>query len=93
MELACLLHQYLPALKANYAHRLLPGHYRAIGAMMRCRTPDAGQLRLHCTAWHPNATCARVRAHTVVAPNARTMKRACGSTDNAQSCSRSSTLW
>jgi hypothetical protein len=50
MELASLIHQYLPALKANYAHRLLPGHGRAIGAMVRCRTPDAGQLRLLCTA-------------------------------------------
>ena len=49
MELACLLHQYLPALKANYAHRLLPGHLRAIGAMVRCRTPDSGQIQLQCS--------------------------------------------
>jgi hypothetical protein len=49
MELASLMHQYLPALKANYAHQLLPGHHRAIGAMLRCRTPEAGEIRLQCT--------------------------------------------
>lgn len=49
MELACLIHQYLPALKAKYAARLLPGHLNALGAMLRCRTPDAGEIILYCT--------------------------------------------
>lgn len=49
MNLAHLIHQYLPACKANYANRLLPGHFKAIGALLRCRTPDAGQVRLLCT--------------------------------------------
>ncbi len=38
MELASLIRNYLPALKTHYAQRLLPGHLRAIGAMLRCRS-------------------------------------------------------
>jgi integrase len=47
MALADLIHQYLPILKVN--HPLLPGHLKAIQAILRCRTPDAGQIQLHCT--------------------------------------------
>ena len=72
MELACLIDQYLPAFKAKHAHRLLPGHVRAIGAMLRCRTPDSGQIRLQCTAcdeqhWRPRScghrSCPRCQNH------------------------------
>ena len=48
MKLASLIAQYLPALKDQYADRLLPGHHRAIAAMLRCRTADAGAIRLRC---------------------------------------------
>ena len=57
MELACLLHQYQPELDSKYADRLLPGHRRAVGALQRCRTPDAGQIRLQCT------DCAETQSH------------------------------
>ena len=49
MELAHLIHQYLPACKNKYTNRLLPGHFAAIAALLRCRTPDAGQIQLRCT--------------------------------------------
>ena len=49
MELAHLIHQYLPACKEKYANRLLPGHFKAIAALLRCRTPDAGQIQMRCT--------------------------------------------
>ena len=49
MQLASLVHQYLVAFKAKYAAQLLPGHLRAIGAIRRCRTPDAGEMLLACT--------------------------------------------
>lgn len=49
MELASLIQQYLPALKARYSDQLLPGHLNAITAMLCCRTADAGQIRLRCT--------------------------------------------
>lgn len=48
MELASIIRQYQPALTHKYAARLLPGHLHAMEAMRRCRTPDAGQIRLHC---------------------------------------------
>ncbi len=49
MQLASLLHQYQPELKAKYAARLLPGQHRAMAAILRCRTPAAGQIRLQCS--------------------------------------------
>ena len=42
MELATIIQQYLPLLKARYAKQLLPGHLNAIDAMLRCRTAAAG---------------------------------------------------
>jgi hypothetical protein len=60
MKLASLIPQYLSALKAKYAHRLLPRHFSAIGAMLRCRTAHAGEMLLRCTdcakqVWRPHA--------------------------------------
>jgi len=49
MELASLIHQYQPELKSKYTDRLLPGHLRAMSALQRCRTQDAGQIQLQCT--------------------------------------------
>jgi len=49
MELASLIQQYLPALKARHSDLLLPGHLNAITAMLCCRTVNAGQIQLHCT--------------------------------------------
>lgn len=72
MELANLLHQYLPELQTKYANRLLPGHLGAIRAIRRCRTVDAGQIQLHCsdcaeTHSHPHScghrSCPRCQNH------------------------------
>ena len=72
MELASLIRDYLPALKTHYADRLLPGHLRAIGAMLRCRTPASGQIRLRCTEcaeihWQPQScghrSCPKCQNH------------------------------
>jgi len=49
MELSTIIHQYLPAFKTKYATRLLPGHFNAINAMLRCRTPAAGEIILQCS--------------------------------------------
>ena len=49
MQLAPLVHQYLIAFRSKYAAQLLPGHLRAIGAIRRCRTPDAGEILLACS--------------------------------------------
>ena len=49
MELASLIHQYLPAFEDQYANRALPSHHNAINAMLRCRTPQAGEIQLQCS--------------------------------------------
>ena len=49
MQLAAILDQYQDAFKTKYASRLLPGHSRAIAAISRCRTPDAGQFLVQCS--------------------------------------------
>jgi len=58
MHLAAILDQYHDAFQAKYGYRLLPGHQRAIDAIGRCRTPQAGQLLVQCsgcghTEWRP----------------------------------------
>jgi hypothetical protein len=72
MQLSSLVHQYLVAFKAKYAAQLLPSHLRAIGAMLRCRTPDSGQMLLHCSQcteqfWHPQScghrSCPKCQNH------------------------------
>jgi len=60
MQLASLVDQYLVAFKAQYAAQLLPSHLTAIGAIRRCRTPDSGQMLLHCSEcteqfWRPQS--------------------------------------
>jgi hypothetical protein len=49
MELAALIHQYSHAFNAKFANDLLPGHHHAINAMLRCRTPEAGEIQLQCS--------------------------------------------
>lgn len=58
MELAPIIEQYSMAFQAKYATQLLPSHLNAIDAMLRCRTPAAGELQVHCSAcaqtqWRP----------------------------------------
>jgi hypothetical protein len=60
MQLALILDQYHDAFQAKYGSRLLPGHLRAIDAIIRCRTPEAGQLLVQCTdcghaVWRPRS--------------------------------------
>lgn len=49
MELTDLIEQYLPAFEANYGDRLLPGHRKAVDAILRCRTAESGEIQLQCT--------------------------------------------
>ena len=63
MKLAPLIQQYLPACKARYGEQWLPGHLRAIEAMLRCRTPDAGEMLLHCTDCAAQQRCPRSCGH------------------------------
>jgi hypothetical protein len=60
MQLASILNQYQDAFLDKYRSRILPSHLRAIHAISRCRTPDAGQLLVQCsgcghTEWRPRS--------------------------------------
>jgi len=72
MQLASILHQYHDALQSKYGSRLLPSHLRAIEAISRCRTPQAGELFVQCTdcghaTWRPRScghrTCPQCQNH------------------------------
>lgn len=78
MRLASILDQYHDAFLAKYGSKLLPGHLRAIDAIRRCRTPEAGEFLLQCGN--------RVPAGTVAAHNVRTMKLPSGWIDNKPNC-------
>ena len=60
MQLAPILDQYHDAFHAKYGSKLLPGHLRAIDAISRCRTPEAGQMLVQCSncghaEWRPRS--------------------------------------
>lgn len=48
MKITSLITQYLDDLEQRFGDRLLPGHRRAMTAMLRCRTPRSGQLHWAC---------------------------------------------
>lgn len=49
MEISSIIQEYGDDFKTKYAAKLLPGHFKAINAMLRCRTPEAGEMILSCT--------------------------------------------
>ena len=60
MDLISIVEQFGEAFVAKYASRLLPSHMRALHAIMRCRTPDSGELRVRCpdcaqAEWRPRS--------------------------------------
>ena len=74
MELAAILHQYDAPFTAKYGARLKPCHLRALSAILRCRTPQAGELRVRCTQcdqveWRPlscgHRSCPQCQNHEV----------------------------
>lgn len=50
MKLNAILRQYQSALKVKYVGRILPSMFRAINALLCCRTEAAGSFKLQCTA-------------------------------------------
>ena len=77
MKLASIVERYQAAFRAKYAHRLLPGHLRAIEALVHCRTPDAGELRWQC------ARCTEALNHP----------RSCGHRSCPQCQNHAASLW
>lgn len=60
MQLASILNQYHDLFLAKYGPRLLPSHLRAIDAIRRCRTWEAGEFLVQCidcghATWRPRS--------------------------------------
>jgi len=46
--MADLISEYKKPFETKYADRLLPSHRKAVAAIIRCRTPEAGTIHSHC---------------------------------------------
>lgn len=74
MQMAALFGEYQQPFEAKYADRVLPGHNKAIAAILRCRTPEAGTIHSHCIScdkseWHAcscgHRSCPQCQNHEV----------------------------
>ena len=72
MEMSSLVHQYFDAFSAKYGDRALPDHWKTLQAIIRCRTPDSGELYVQCPdcehgEWRPlscgNRHCPKCQNH------------------------------
>jgi Putative transposase/Transposase zinc-binding domain len=72
VDLVSIIEQFQDAFVAKYADRLLPGHLNALAAILRCRTPDSGELHVRCTEcgqaeWRPlscgHRSCPKCQNH------------------------------
>jgi len=48
MRLSEIIEKYRQPFEEKYRASLLPSHYRAINAILRCRTPESGEMHFHC---------------------------------------------
>jgi len=58
MELASIINQYYNAFMSKYGDTALPGHLKAMNAILGCRTPGSGELYVRCpdcdhSEWRP----------------------------------------
>jgi len=51
-----LIDRYRSDLEYHHSHELLPGHYRALQAMRRCRNQHSRVMILHCNSCHHQST-------------------------------------
>ena len=74
MEMASIIHQYYDAFMIKYGNTALPGHLKAMNAMLGCRTPDSGELYVQCphchhAEWRPlscgHRSCPKCQNHAV----------------------------
>jgi len=72
MKLASIIQSYRGKLEQWQGDRLLPSHRRALDAISRCRTSEAGEVLVRCEAcgameWHPcscgHRSCPRCQNH------------------------------
>ena len=92
MKIADIIDEYYDAFLTRYEDRLLPGHLKALNAMRYCRSAESGELFVQCPncdhrQWRP-LSCGHRSCL-----NAKTTKRAAGSTVNRTNCCPSLTSW
>lgn len=72
MEMSAIVDKYFDAFSAKYGDSALPGHWKTLQAILRCRTPDSGELYVQCPdckhgEWRPlscgNRHCPRCQNH------------------------------
>jgi len=72
MQLAAILDQCHDTFQAKYGSKLLPGHLRAIEAIGKCRSSEAGELFVQCfdcghATWRPRSwghrSCSQCQNH------------------------------
>jgi hypothetical protein len=72
MEMATLVDQYYDNYIGRYGDTALPGHLKTLRAILRCRTPESGELYVMCPAcdhaeWRPsscgNRHCPKCQNH------------------------------
>ena len=72
MEMSSVVQQYFDAFSEKYGDRALPGHWKTLQAILRCRTPDSGELYVQCPdcqhgEWRPlscgNRHCPKCQNH------------------------------
>ena len=72
MEMAALVDQYYDKYIGRYGDTALPGHLKTLSSILRCRTPESGELYVQCPAcdhaeWRPvscgNRHCPRCQNH------------------------------
>lgn len=72
MEIAALVEQYYDKYIGRYGDTALPGHLKTLSAILRCRTPQSGELYVQCPAcdhaeWRPiscgNRHCPKCQNH------------------------------
>lgn len=72
MEMAALVDQYYDKYLNRYGDTALPGHLKTLSAILRCRTPESGELYVQCPScdhaeWRPiscgNRHCPKCQNH------------------------------
>ncbi len=72
MEMSAIVDHYFDAFSKKYGDKALPGHWKALQAILRCRTPDSGELYVCCPdcdhgEWRPlscgNRHCPKCQNH------------------------------
>lgn len=72
MEMADLVDKYYDKYISRYGDTALPGHLKTLSAILRCRTPESGELYVRCpecdhAQWRPiscgNRHCPRCQNH------------------------------